>query len=180
MVERPRRDKPEVIKVFCGLIGREETVAAASDLVVRRFGEIDCESATVPFAFTGYYAEEMGEHLVRKWVSFRPLRERAYLALAKHAAVALERDLSRDGRRQVNIDPGYVDGAQVVLSTAKNFSHRIYIGSGYYAEVTLIYEHKAFKFLEWTYPDYRTPEALGFFDEARSAYLNQVRHRLDQ
>jgi hypothetical protein len=109
-------------------------------------------------------------------VAFKALRERAWLARAKHVAVWLEQELSSGGRRVVNLDPGYVDDAQVVLSTAKNYSHRIYIGLGYYAEVTLTYEHGAFKALDWTYPDYRTPEALSFFGAARAAYAVQMKH----
>jgi len=168
-------EKPKPIKLFCGLIGAASSIEGARSLLVERFGEIDLESPLLPFTFTQYYREEMGENLARQWVSFLPLKERAYLAAAKHAATKLEADLSQAGRRTVNIDPGYVDDAQVVLSTAKNFSHRIYIGAGYYAEVTLIYIHKAYKPNEWTYPDYKTPEALDFFDRARRAYLAQVR-----
>jgi hypothetical protein len=176
MLESRTRDKPRPVKLFCGLIARPEALDRARLLLAERFGPADCESPVVRFDFTSYYAEEMGEGLVRAWVAFEPLRERAWLARAKHVAVWLERDLSSGGRRAVNIDPGYVDAAQVVLSTAKNYSHRIYIGLGYYAEVTLTYEHGVFKFLEWTYPDYRTREALSFLGAARAAYVAQVKH----
>jgi hypothetical protein len=57
--------------------------------------------------------------------------------------------------------------AQVVLATAKNYSHRSYIGKGYYAEVTLIYSGGDFRPLDWTYPDYRGETALTFFRELR-------------
>jgi hypothetical protein len=50
---------------------------------------------------------------------------------------------------------------------------------GFYAEVSLIYEHKTFKVLGWTYPDYRTTDALDFFEQARKAYLEQVRTELE-
>jgi hypothetical protein len=170
-------DRPKPIKLFCGLIGSQEAVARARALLVVNFGEIDGESPLLDFTFTDYYTAEMGECLLRKWISFGTLRERAYLATAKHKARMLEHDLSQDGRRSVNIDPGYVDDAQVVLSTAKNYSHRIYIGAGCYAEATLVFERKVFKFLDWTYPDYRTPEALRFFTAARDAYMTQLRRR---
>ena len=94
---------------------------------------------------------------------------------AKEWAATIEADLARDGKRTVNIDPGYVDDAQVVLATTKNFSHRIYIGMGYYAEVTLIYKHGRFRTLEWTYPDYRGPAGLEFFTMARAAYHQGLR-----
>jgi hypothetical protein len=180
MHERPARDKPKPVKLFCGLVAQAGAIDLARSLLAEAFGEIDCESPVLRFDFTTYYREEMGEGLVRRWVAFTPLRERAYLARAKHLTIPIEDRLAVGGRRVVNIDPGYVDAAQVVLSTAKNYSHRLYIGMGYYAEVTLTYEHKAFKFLGWTYPDYQTPEALDFFSRVRGAYASELGCRPDR
>lgn len=171
----PARDKPEPIKIFCGLIGKQKAIGQAMDSLVVHFGDIDCGSPAVPFVFTDYYRTEMGEDLLRKWVAFSPLRERAYLPIAKHLSVLTECRLAEGGRRTVNIDPGYVDDAQVVLATGKNFAHRIYIGIGYYAEVTLLYVNKGFRPLDWTYPDYKSEEGLAFFRRARSVYHARVR-----
>lgn len=168
------REKPKAVKLFCGLIGRGDRIGEAQRLLAERFGEIDCESRQVAFDFTQYYRVEMGDGLVRKWIAFRDLRARGYLSTAKHLAVALEAVLRENGSRTVNIDPGYIDDAQVVLSTAKNYSHRLYIGMGYYAEAAMTYEHGAFKPLAWTYPDYRSEEALRFLVKAREAYVAQV------
>ena len=179
MDEARRRERPAPVKIFCGLIGRQEAIAQGTAVLVRDFGEIDCQSPVLPFEFTDYYASEMGGDLLRQWVAFRTLRERAYLPQAKRLSVQSERDLVRGGRRTVNIDPGYVDDAQVVLATAKNFSHRIYIGMGYYAEITLIYKDKDFRPVGWTYPDYKSPEGLEFFRQARRAYHVQARSGRD-
>jgi hypothetical protein len=165
------------VKIFCGLMGTADAIARARVLLAQEFGEIDCASQAVDFTFTNYYRAEMGEGLKRMWVGFGPRRARGYLALAKHATVRIEASLAEHGRRTVNVDPGYIDDAQVVLSTAKNYAHRIYIGMGYYAEVTMTYEHKGFKFLGWTYPDYRSETALRFFSAARDAYLGAARER---
>jgi len=174
---RPRREKPKRVKIFCGLIGREDKIKAAVARLVREFGEIDCETDIQDFEVTDYYAREMGPGLRHKWVSFRPLRERAYLAQAKHLSVEIELDLVEKDKRTVNIDPGYVDDAQVVLSTTKNYAHRVYIGMGYYAEPTLIYVRgrRGYRPLEWTYPDYKGVRALRFFRDVRSEYLRQVK-----
>jgi hypothetical protein len=177
MAQARRRAKPDPVKIFCGLIGRREPVEEARRLLSERFGEIDLQSPLLTFDYTDYYDAEMGQNLKRLWIGFEPLRERAYLARAKHMAVEVEDLLVRSGKRTVNIDPGYADDAQVVLATGKNFSHRIYIGLGYYAEVTLIYMHGALRPLDWTYPDYRSPEGLGFFTEIREAYHKQERSR---
>ena len=171
------RQKPLPVKIFCGLIGSETSIEEAGRLLVAELGPVDSRSPFLPFDFTDYYQEEMGEGLMRRWIAFVELRERAYLASAKHAAVIIEGELSESGRRTVNIDPGYVDDAQVVLSTAKNFSHRIYIGKGYYAEVTMIYMRTGLKPLEWTYPDYKGEEGREFFERVRSEYHRQLRSR---
>jgi hypothetical protein len=169
--------KPLPVKLFCGLIGRDEALASAREQLEREFGPVDLETDAGPFDFTGYYEEEMGSDLIRKWISFAELKERAYLARAKSLSVSIESALARDGSRTVNIDPGYVDNAQVVLSTAKNFAHRIYIGAGFYAEVTLIYSGKSFRPVEWTYPDYRSRQALEFFGKMRASYHTELRKR---
>jgi hypothetical protein len=163
------------VKLFCGLIGSEASIERAERLLVVELGPLDLRSPYLPFDFTDYYAEEMGTGLKRRWIAFAELRERAYLAQAKHAAVIIEGALSADGRRTVNIDPGYVDDAQVVLSTSKNFSHRIYIGKGYYAEATLIHSGGGFKPLEWTYPDYKNERGPKFFADVRAVYHRQLR-----
>jgi len=77
--------------------------------------------------------------------------------------------------RIVNIDPGYVNAAKLVLATTKDCSHRIYIGSGIYGDVELIYKCGSFGCLDWTYLDYRTSQAIDFFNEVRSAYLAQLK-----
>jgi hypothetical protein len=73
------------------------------------------------------------------------------------------------GARQVNIDPGYVSLAKVVLASTKDFSHRIYVGNGIYEEVTLHYQRASDRFepWPWTYPDYCTAEANDFFMNVR-------------
>lgn len=174
---RPRNPKPKRVKLFCGLIGREGSVRDVLARLGAEFGEVDCETDIRDFDTTEYYAREMGSDLKRKWIAFGPLRERGYLAEAKHLCVELELALSDDGNRTINIDPGYVDDAQVVLATTKNFAHRLYIGKGYYAEPTLIYVkgEGGYRPLEWTYPDYKTVKTLRFFRDVRCEYLRQVK-----
>jgi hypothetical protein len=77
--------------------------------------------------------------------------------------------------RIVNIDPGYLNESRLVLASCKDFSHRIYLDKGVYAEVTMIYRGDGFQPLEWTYPDYQCPEALNFFSGLRSDYQKQLK-----
>jgi hypothetical protein len=98
------------------------------------------------------------------------------LAAAKHLTNELERLWSMGGKhRQVNLDPGYLDLAKVVLATTKDYTHRLYIGAGMYAEVTLRYHRNSYQPWEWTYPDYREATALTFFNQLREVYKEQLR-----
>jgi hypothetical protein len=118
----------------------------------------------------------MGTGLTRVYLAFEPLTPPADLALAKHTAHRLEAAwCTASGQRRVNVDPGYLDLAKVVLATTKDYTHRLYIGAGIFAEVTLRYQHKSFQPWEWTYPDYRELETIAFFNRLREHYRLQLR-----
>ncbi|MBW1804141.1 MAG: DUF4416 family protein [Deltaproteobacteria bacterium] len=88
---------------------------------------------------------------------------------------ALEQHYLVRGKRRVNIDPGYISMERLVLATGKNYTHRIYLAGGIYADLTLVFHKGSFKPLEWTYKDYATPEVIGFFNALRDRYKNQIR-----
>ncbi len=137
-----------------------------------RVGEIELESDLFPFDVTDYYAREMGHGLVRVFYVMSGLFERTYIVEAKHMSYELERMFLEHGRRKYNVDPGIVTLENVLLSTFKNYYHRIYLGKGVFAEVTLAYIKGELRPFEWTYPDYRR-------DEMRE-FLLSVRNRLYQ
>jgi len=167
------------VKLFCGLIYRdEEDFRAARAMLEGEFGRVELEAGPMPFNFTTYYEKEMGSNLLRRFLGFERLVDPGTLSSVKLRTNEMERLLA--GRRResagrvVNIDPGYLDGARVVLATTKDRAHRIYAGLGIYAEVTLLYRDGAWRPLEWTYPDYRTAEYLGFFASLRAAFLSRA------
>ena len=93
--------------------------------------------------------------------------------VAKENKLKINKDL--DGKRRINIDPGYLSLSKLVLLTTKDFSHRIYLGRGIYAEATLRYTNKTFQPFEWSYPDYRSDDYVGFFNKVREGYARQSR-----
>ena len=139
------------------------------------FGVIESVSDLFPFTYTDYYTPEMGAQLQKKFLSFAEMIDVARLPAIKHLTNAVEAEFALDGKRRINIDPGYVTHAQMVLATTKDYSHRIYLGQGIYAELTYLCKQKAFHLLEWTYPDYREPFARAFFQKVRETYLQQMR-----
>lgn len=145
------------------------------------FGTIELASTIYLFdAYSNYYAEEMGTGLQKQFISFAPMIAVETLPAIKHAAHTLEQASAIDGKRRINIDPGYVTHAQMVLATTKPYSHRIYLGNAIFAELTYLCKGKAFYPLEWTYFDYREAFARDFFLHVRQAYLRQMRTRPPQ
>ena len=160
---------PDPAKLVIGLFTRDKQQfqTAAPDLS-REFGEIEMISAWLPFDFTSYYEAEMGGPLFRRMTVFKELVRQSALAEIKTVTNRIEQKYSSDDRRTINIDPGYLLAERFVLATGKNYTHRIYIGSGIYADLTLIYQNGSFQALPWTYPDYADPVMKTFLEKVRS------------
>ena len=157
------------VKLIAGMLSSvEELFLEAEEKLSRHFGKIDFAGDIIPFWYTSYYENEMGKNLLRKFVSFGKLIDAGSLSEIKILAGNIEKELSNaSGKRMINIDPGYLTDAKLVLATTKNYGHRIYIGNGIYAEVTLHFKDGNFRAWDWTYPDYRTEEYIEIFNKIR-------------
>lgn len=150
-------------------------LAVARGALVGLFGPVDYRSEVLPFDNTSYYEREFGPNLVREILAFSTLIAPQHLAETKLKTNELERTWMVDGKRMVNLDPGYVNLGKLVLATTKDYSHRIYLGDGIYGEVTLKYEHGDFRAWEWTYPDYASDSYRAIFAAIRQLYAAQLR-----
>lgn len=169
-------NKPLPVKLIVGFIFKEESILLKTQKVlVRRFGKIDFKSPILEFSYTDYYEKEMGARLKRQFISFAKLISPKNLASIKNTTNAIESRFSKNNRRTINIDPGYLELSKLVLATTKDFAHRIYLNNGIYAEVTLSYRKNTFKELEWTYPDYRTTGYIEIFNKIREIYRKQIK-----
>lgn len=169
--------KIEPVKLIMGFIFREEkTFLEVKKILREKFGDLDFESQIMDFNFTDYYEEEMGKDLKRTFISFQNLINLEDIVKIKHICWDIEQKFARNGKRIINIDPGYVSLFQLVLTTTKPFSHRIYLGEKVFAEVTLVNRHSSFEILPWTYPDYRTQAYLDIFDKIRLNYKKQIKN----
>jgi hypothetical protein len=171
--------EPPPVKLIIGLLlTQEASVVAIRRQLEATYGRIDLATEMSSFVATRYYEREMGPALQRAFWSFERLIAPDTLAGIKRQTNTTERafaiDTGRGWRRRVNLDPGYVDLAKLVLATTKDRQHRLYLGEGIYAEVTLRFTGGRFVPWEWTYPDYRTPEYLAFFDAVRQRYRQQL------
>tara|TARA_B100000315_G_scaffold200276_1_gene192425 strand:- start:269 stop:808 length:540 start_codon:yes stop_codon:yes gene_type:complete len=170
-----RSAKHVPVKLVIGLFSQDlSSIARARKMLERRFGHIESESPLMNFSCTKYYEKEFGSDLKKIFLSFRRL-----VPLEGHYSIklhtnALEKKLSKKGKRTVNIDPGYVSLPNLILYTTKNRSHRVYLDRGVYAEVELTYENRTFRHLDWTYPDYRSTDYISFFNSVRAGYYRDI------
>ncbi len=170
--------EPNPAKPVIGLFMKEKSLLepAASELV-RMLGPADMVSAWLPFDYTDYYEPETGSPLFRRVFAFKELMQQDFLAEIKLMTNALELKFAENGKRRVNIDPGYMLHERFVLATGKNYSHRIYIGKGIYADLTLIYTKGSFQTLPWTYPDYADKTMFSFLGQVRNRYLSDMKNK---
>lgn len=175
---------PIPVKLFLGMLSPDPSLFdACAEIIRTEYGPIDHQSDILPWSNTEYYREEMGPGIVRKFLFLARLRDPAELPEMKVFTDGIEKAFSaRSGgalQRRINLDPGYVTEAKVVLATAKDFSHRIYIGKGIYAEVTLRYStnDRSFMPCEHTYPDYRTETYRSLFNGARDILRAALKNR---
>jgi len=162
------------VKLIAGLISSDEALLdkIGARLEKRLKNKIDFKSDVIDFTYTDYYDEEMGGHLKRRFLSFKRLVRVETIAKVKLETNDIEKRFCVDGKRAVNIDPGYVDMAKLVLLSTKDYSHRVHVGNGIFAEVALHYKNKRFDFWPWTYPDYKSLEYARIFGIIRDIYRN--------
>ena len=139
------------------------------------FGPTDWISPELLFDRTQYYAKEMGWPLHRRFISFKNLIRPEVIAGIKLKTNELENSYLEDEKRRINIDPGYISLERMVLATGKNYTHRIYLARGIYADLSLIFHRGSFRPLKWTYMDYADPEIIAYFNDVRKRYKRQVR-----
>lgn len=168
--------RPLPVKLICGFIYLDERLyQEAKKSLERKIGKVDFESEKINFNFTDYYAKEMGAPLYRRFFSFHKLADATFLVKLKLFCLKVEKKLSRDGKRQINIDPGYINDAKFVLATTKDYAHRIYLNKGIYAEVTLRYSNGEFCDFATTYPDYRSQQYKNALLAIRQIYHEQIK-----
>lgn len=169
---------PEKVKLVTGFIFNDELILLkVKTLLQKVYGKIDFESPILQFNFTGYYQKEIGLNLKRQFISFEKLISPVDLAKVKVKTNSIEDKFISlpSAQRKINIDPGYLHPAKLVLASTKDYAHRIYLDKGIYAEITLQFKGKSYEFLTWTYPDYQTQEYIQIFNQIRQLFFEQIK-----
>jgi hypothetical protein len=158
------------VRPLCGAIFADDhALALARPRLQALLGPFALVSETWPFDLTRYYEPEMGAGLRRVFIAFERLADPAGLADWKLATNRIEAEVARDmGRaRPINLDPGYLTPAKLVLATTKDFSHRVYLREGIFAEITLSWREGGWVAHPWTFPDYRDARYHGWLSRLR-------------
>ena len=164
------------VRLFSSLFSAEkDLIDRAVDELIELFGLPEVISPWLMFERTRYYEKEMGWPLYRRFVTFKELISPEELVDKKLSTNKIEAKYSVADKRRINIDPGYICLERLVLATGKNYTHRIYLSRGIYADLTLVFNKGTFKPLEWSYPDYSDNESIDFFNNEREKYKNQLR-----
>jgi hypothetical protein len=154
------------------LLSRGVELGEVLDELGRAFDRPRHVTGELSFGDTCYYEPEMGPGLRRVFAGLEGLWDAGDLAEIKLRANELERRWAKAGRRRVNLDPGIVGLDHFVLASGKPAGHRVYLGRGIHAEVEYMYVEGSFRPLPWTYPDYRLPTTIAFFNRLRELHKN--------
>jgi hypothetical protein len=169
----PRPPAP-VLLIVAAFSQHPGALAWARERLEQAFGPVALAGPVYAFHHTDYYEPTMGPGLRKQLLAFRNLVAANALAGLKLRSNALERELAESGaypeRRPLNLDPGVLSPIKLLLATTKDAAHRVYLGDGIFAEATLRFHARTFEPWPWTYADYRQPEVLAFFKEARALY----------
>jgi hypothetical protein len=171
----PTQPSP-VLFIVAAISRHAEALDWARQTFESHCGPVALTSAAFDFTETDYYLATMGADLKKQFFACKRLIDPAQLIDLKLQTNRWEEEFASQGRfpeaRPLNLDPGYITLAKLVLASTKDHSHRLYLGRGIYAEITLSYRGGRWQESEWTYPDYRRADFQQFFVQCRD-YLKR-------
>jgi hypothetical protein len=142
----------------------------------KTWGPVALESPAFEFTQTDYYQPTMGPGLRKIFWLFENRWDPSGLPDVKILTNRWEEEYAATAGlaepRPLNLDPGYLSLAKLVLASTKDHSHRIYLRQGIYAEITLSYSQQRWQARPWTFADYRREDYQQFFLRGRT-YLHQ-------
>ena len=162
---------PPVIPILAAFSRYSEALDWALARACQFWGPVSLASPRFEFTETDYYEPTMGPGLKKCFWAFERLADPRELVEWKIQTNQWEEEYARSAEhvesRPLNLDPGYLTPAKLVLASTKDHAHRIYLADGIYAEVTLYFRDGRWQAREWTFPDYRRADYQEFFSAAR-------------
>ena len=173
------RNPQLVTPIVAILAGSREYVDMAKPALEQLLGPVEFESPSYPFNKTEYYDASMGTGLMRLFFSFKRLADPGPLAEWKHSTNRIEQEIKQQIQapnkpvRPINLDVGYVSGAKLVLASTKDFSHRIYLRDGIFAEITMGFRGDHWVSHQFTFPDFKSGMYDAFLKKVRDHHLRR-------
>ena len=163
-------------KLIVGVIYHDTDIYdSAISILKGEFGEIDNTSEVFSFSkeYSSYYDGELGGEGMRIILSFKETVDPSRQAEIKLFTNSIEEKFSVDGKRRINLDPGFISHGRLLLATTKKTGFRIPLSDGIYSELTLFWARGAWHKLPWTYRDYQSERVQRFLTKTRKIYLGQ-------
>lgn len=175
-------DHPPALLLLAAFSRHTSALEWARATSVETWGPTTLASEPFDFRETDYYEPTMGSGLKKLFWIFPEPFDPASLAAVKRLANRWEQEFATAAdrgevldiagqriteTRPLNLDPGYLTTAKLVLASTKDHVHRIYLGDGIYAEITLFFRRGRWEHHEWTFPDYRRADYQRFFSQVR-------------
>jgi hypothetical protein len=165
-----------VLLILAAFSRYPEALAWARQTAEDAWGAVALVSDAFDHRETNYYEATMGKELKKMFFAFESLFDPAELVECKETSNQWEVDYQRLGKhpepRPLNLDPGYLTEAKLVLASTKDRDHRLYLNHGIFAENTLYFHHGEWRTRPWTYPDYQRADYHEFFMRCRE-YLRK-------
>ena len=167
---------PQPVNLVIGILYSDtELLERGFELLQEKYGPFDHVGKAWPFDSTDYYLPEMGEPIHRLFCSHRDLVNPGKLAQIKIECNHIEDQLAVNGKRKINLDPGYLDYDKFVLASAKYSGHKIYLDLGIYADTTLRYQKGHYVPCEYSFPDFKSRRYEDEFLTLRTLYKNKLK-----
>ena len=165
--------EPRVKKILALLVPREDPkiFGEVSKMLEDLWGQPERVSPRIPFIWTNYY-EDISPKLDRIFFSYPSLHFFSDLADWKRLTVELEKKTGTS--RRVNLDPGTIDGARLVLASTKGQAHRVYLSKGIFCEVTLCRRKGHWQNFFYTFPDFKSGAYDEFLETIRQDWKKEM------
>jgi len=172
-------EPPSVLLILAAFSRHVSALDWAKGRAEADWGPVALESERFPFDATRYYEPTMGPGVEKCFWAFERFVDPTVLPDLKWQTNAWESEYAEKGDhtepRPLNLDPGYLTPAKLVLASTKDHAHRVYLSRGIFAEVTLFYKDRRWQHRDWTFADYRRADYQRFFSECREYSRRRLR-----
>jgi len=156
--------------IFAAIYSDSCWLEQAKEQLEKQNCKIQHQSPEFTFDQTDYYASEMGTRLKRRFLSVSGIYSLESSADWKLRMVKIENRFRRNGKRRINLDPGFLDLHRVVLLSGKEGAQKIYLRDGVWADLVLLKNKEGYQDLAWTFPDLLDGRYNDFFLQVRAEF----------